>query len=366
MRHYFKVYTQNMQRARWIGLAGLVIAIVMTASTLLRPTREPVYRGRTLSSWLKQATEPAKHSKRVIEARAAICAIGPDQAVPVLIKLAGTKQTDRTFNDWLMEFIRSFDVNVSSTFESSDPATMARTGFEALGTNAAAAVPDLAKLVKQPDHSVTALQCLDAIGPPAADIICDALKSKDPQTRTLALWNLASATGVGDTFWTNVQPCIVDLDEQVRSAAIQVIGSQIRTPEKAVPLLSTVLHRNDTNDIANAANQLANFGTNAIAAFETLSNFAYQSPHSMAGFSSLRTMTAIAPERTLPLLSHRLHSVDPGLRAQALVLLVRDYPKPTEAIPAVEYAATDPEEFIVTRAEDFLSRMKATNSPSGK
>lgn len=355
-----------MQRARWIGIGLVVIAIVMTVTTLLRPRPEPVYRGRSVSSWLKQATEPAKRSKRVIEARGAICAIGPDEAIPVLVKLAGTKQTDRTFNDWLIEFARSFNINVTSAYESSDPGVMAMTGFEALGTNAAAAVPELAKLVKQPEHAVIALQCLAMIGPPARDVLCDALKSNDAQTRTMALWNLSSATGVSEAFWTNVQPCVTDTDFAVRSTAIQVVGSQTHAPEKAVPLLMSVLHRDDTNDIANAVNQLANFGTNAAAAFETLSNFTYESPHSLTGFSSLRTMTIIAPERTLPLLSRRLHSVDPGLRAQALVLLVRDYPKPTDAIPAVEYAATDPEEFIATRADEFLARVKATTTPSSQ
>lgn len=352
-----------MQRARWIGLAVVVIAIAITAATLLRPNPEPTYRGRSFSSWLKQATEPAKRSKRVIEARTAIRVIGPDQTIPILLKLAGRKQSDRTFNDWLLEFARSFDINVNSTLESSDPGVLATTGFSALGTNAAAAVPELAKLVERPDHSMIALQCLAAIGPPARDVIIDALKSGDVQARTMALLNLSTAVGVNDTFWTNVAPCMVDSSEQVRAAAIQVVGAQSRSPAKAVPLLISVLHRADTNDVASAANELSAFGTNAAAAFETLSNFAYQTPHSVIGFSSLRTMTQIAPERTLPLLSRRLHSVDAGLRAQALVLLVRDYPKPADAIPAVEYAATDPEEFIAARAEEFLDRNK-TKTPS--
>jgi hypothetical protein len=355
-----------MQRARWIGLGVIVIAIAMTASTLLRRKPEPEFRGRSLTSWLKQATEPAKRSKRVIEARNAINAIGADQAIPVLVQLAGTKQTDRSFNDWLMEFARSFNINLTPTLESSDPTILAMTGFEVLGTNAGAAVPALAKLVQKPDHSASALQCLAAIGEPARDVISDALKSDDPQTRVLALWSLTSATGVSDAFWTNVQSCVVDPQEQVRSTAIQVIGSQLRAPEKVVPLLMLVLRRNDTNEIANVANQLSNFGTNAAVAFGTLSNFAYEIPHSLAGFSSLRAMTVIAPDRTLPLLSHRLHSVDAGLRAQALILLVRDYPKPVDAIPAVEYAATDPEEFIATRAEEFLNRVKTTTTPSAR
>src|SRR3954471_8481378 len=114
-----------MQRARWIGFAVIVIAIAMTARSLLRPTSEPLYRGRTLSSWLKQATEPAKRSKRVAEARTAIKVIGPEQAIPVLVRLAGTKPTDRTLNEWLVEFVRSFDLNATSTYESSDPHVMA-------------------------------------------------------------------------------------------------------------------------------------------------------------------------------------------------------------------------------------------------
>src|SRR4051812_2042657 len=101
-----------MQRARWIGFGVIVIAIAMTAaSTLLRHKPEPEFRGRSLTSWLKQATEPAKRSKRVIEARNAINAIGADQAIPVLVELARTKQTDRSFNDWVMEFARSFNIN---------------------------------------------------------------------------------------------------------------------------------------------------------------------------------------------------------------------------------------------------------------
>ncbi|MGZ4963239.1 MAG: HEAT repeat domain-containing protein [Limisphaerales bacterium] len=345
-----------MRRAYWIGIA-LLIGVAITAAVLLRP-HEPEYQGRTLSSWLQQATEPARHVKKITEARMAIRAMDTQEVIPVLLRLAGATDRQRSFHSLLLDLARQFNIYVGPAYQSDEPGDMAIAGFQALGTNAASAVPTLAEIAKEPQHAMVAFRCLSCIGPPASTVICDALTNSDATIRSFAVSSLPDVVTNRADAVDLVRARLNDADPEVRTTAIQVLGTQLRAAATALPLLVDVVQRGNTNDATVAATQLGNFTTNAIPAFETLSNAAYQSPHSQLALASLRSMLQISPERTLPILSRRLHSVDPWTRAQALMLLIREYPTPGDVVPALEYAAQDPEEFIAIRAEDFLEGLK--------
>ncbi|MDB6056356.1 MAG: repeat protein [Verrucomicrobiales bacterium] len=345
-----------MRRTYWIGIAVLV-GVAIVAAVLFRE-REPEYQGRTLSSWLQQGTEPPRHVKKIAEAHAAIQAMGAEQVVPVLLRLVRSSDRQRSVRSLMLDLAHQFNIYIGPIYQSDDPSDMASAGFQALGTNAAFAVPALAEIANQPSHTMTAFRCLSHIGSPARQVITQALTNNDARIRSFAVSSLTEVVDQPDQAVNLVKDRLTDTDAEVRTSAIQVLGTRLRTEPNSLPLLIEVVRRGDTNDATVAATELANFTTNAISAFETLSNAAYQSPHTYLALTSLRSMLQIAPERTLPILSRRLHSIDPWLRSQSLMLLVREYPKPEDVIPAVEYAAQDPEEFIATRADGFLERFK--------
>jgi hypothetical protein len=349
---------------RWIAIS-VVIVIAIFAAFLLRPAPEPEYRGRSLSSWLRQATEPARHSKVLNEARAAIRAIGPAEVVPRLLRLAASRQKQRTLRDWMTELTRRFGVYAGPVFQSNEPQYMAVAGFQALGPDAAEAVPALADMCNEPDRSMVALQCLAAIGPAAKDAICAALTNRDMKVRAMAIWSTPAVVTNKATLFATITPSVNDSDPSVHAAVIEVVGAQASIPEKAVPWLTDIVRRADTNDAPLAAMHLQNFGTNGLIAFATLTNAVEEAPYSALAQASLRTLMQMAPDRVLPILTRHLHSIDPFIRSQALMLLIREYPNPTEVVPAVQYAAEDPEEIIATRAERFLERINPGPSAEG-
>jgi hypothetical protein len=348
-----------MRLARWIGI---VVVIAIIAAVFLWPKPEPSYQGRTLSSWLRQATEPARHTNAVVEARAAIRAIGPDRTVPVLLRLLKSNRKQTTLHDLLLDVGREFNVVTGPIWQSNDSSDMAAAGFEALGTNAVAAIPTLSQLANTPQHGTIALRCLAAIGPPARATVFQAFASPDGKTRSAAVWSVPQVVTNSGEIIVAVTNLLSDGETEVRDAAIHVIGNQTKSPQQALPLLLHIIQSGNTNDAPTAAMQIQNFGTNALVGFDTMSNAVHEAPYSFTALSCLRSMMVISPQRTLPILSNQLHSVDPGMRSRALMLLVREYPKPDDVTAAVEYAAQDPEEFIATRAERFLERTKGQSS----
>lgn len=347
-----------MRRARLLVFGVLIVGSICILNAM-RWKSEPSFRGRSLSSWLRQATEPARHTNKVVEARGAIRTIGAEKSLPVLLRLATADQPQRTVHDLLLDVARAFNFNVGPVYQSDDPGEMAVVGFQAFGTNAASAVPALTVISKEPKHATVALQCLASIGPPARAVFCAALTNSDPKIRCLVVTTLTDVVTNDAEALDMVQRRLADTDAEVRSTAIQVIGAKLRTQPASLPLLTQVVARGHPGDAAVAATEIGNFETNGIAAFETLSNAAYQSPHSQAALASLHSMLRLSPERTLPILTRRLHSIDPQLRNQALLLLIREYPNPQDTIPAIEYAAQDPEEIIAIRAERFLETIKS-------
>ncbi len=345
-----------MRRIYWIGIAFL-ICVAIGVAVLLRP-HEPESQGRNLSSWLQQGTEPVRHLKKLTEARMAIQAMGPQEVIPVLLRLVRASDRQRSFHSLLLDLAQQFNIYVGPVYQSDDPSDMAVAGFQALGTNAASAVPMLAEIAKEPQHAMVAFRCLSCIGPAASTVICHALTNSDATIRSFAVSSLTAVVTNRDEAVGLVRDRLNDTDTEVRTVAIQILGTQLRTEANALPLLVEVVQRGNTNDATIAATEIGNFTTNAISAFETLSNAASQSPRSQIASASLRAMLQISPERTLPILSRRLHSVDRWTRAQALIFLIRDYPTPGDVVPALEYAAQDPEEFIAIRAENFLERFK--------
>jgi hypothetical protein len=351
---------------RWLVIITVVVIAIFVAVSL-RPAPEPEYRGRSLSSWLRQATEPARHVKVLNEAHAAIRAIGPAKAIPQLLRLATSRRKQRTLRDWMVEVTRHIGAYAGPVFQSNEPQYMAIAGFQALGADAAAAVPALTQMCNDPDRNLVALECLAAIGPAAKDAVGTALTNRSPKVRAMAVWSMSAVITNKSALFAAITPTVNDSDLNVRAAVIEVVGAQVTMPEKAVPWLIAVVQRGDTNDAPLAAMHLQNFGTNGMLGFGTLTNAVEQSPYSPLAFASLRALMQMAPERVLPILTRHLHSIDPFIRNRALMLLVREYPNPDEVIPAVRYAAEDPEEIIATRAERFLERMPSqptSNSPT--
>ena len=315
---------------------GLVILVAVGVLIVLIRAGEPQYHERTLTSWLQQYWDSSlEETQRLAEAQNAVRAIGEKKALPKLLKFVETK--DDSVSLWMVDTGEKF--RISDKFgdrffrwrSAEDFWWLGERGFEIFGTNAASAAEKLEKLFnekfsdgeKQFMHILVIERCLESIGKPAEFVICRALTNSNPAIRQWAIDQLASVTEDVEVYIARIKPSLQDSSKIVRATAVDAIGLQITAPELAVPLLREALK--DSAVSANAANSLANFGTNALVAFSQLTNLVERENENVAN-AALKTLIIIAPDESLPILTN---------------CIARGKPKADGALKALVDAAPD-------------------------
>jgi len=230
-------------------------------------------------------------------------------------------------------------------------------GFEALETNCASAVPELMGLLEDTNHAFTALRCLVFIGKPAEESVCRALTNGSPKIRSFSTSQLASVTDELDVFLARLKGPLHDQDATVRFAAVQALGLQTQYPTEVIPLLINALDDPYNSVWSSAINSLARFGTNEGKAFEALSNLAATGSVRRASHA-LGALRAISPERALPMILSKLHSIEPLVRSAAAHAL-GEYEVATPGIvAALKGAAADSEPNVAGKAKQAMLRLR--------
>jgi HEAT repeat protein len=241
---------------------------------------------------------------------------------------------------------------------------LAEFGFAVFGTNAAAAVPALDRVLNGTNHdsAESALKCLAAIGPPAEAPVCRALTNANPEIRILATLGLADAVTNVHDFLTRLRDRLHDPDSFVRVAAVSSIGSQTNSPDEVISFLVLAFKEEDDFVASSAANKLVDFGTNACPVVGDLIKAA-RGERMVLAFAATRTLLTIAPDEALPIIASRCSSTDANWRLNALQLLY-DSPLTNGVIQSlIESAASDPDGNISQRAKEFLTDQYCQEQP---
>lgn len=339
-------------------------------------------------------------TQRLAEAQNAVRSIGAKKALPELLKLVEAK--DDPVSLWMIDTGEKF--RISNEFgdrflrwrSAEDFWWLGERGFEILGTNAAPAADELGKLFDENFsgeekymHTLVVERSLESIGKPAEPVICQALTNSNPAIRQWAIDQLASVTDDVVVYIARIKPFLKDSFDAVRRTTVDAIGIQTSAPELAVPLLVEALK--DSSVSVNAANALANFGTNALVAFPILTNLVENGNDGTAG-AALKTLIIIAPDESLPILTNciargkpatrgalealknvapekalpiileRFQSSDLGTRLFAFRLLCR-YPMTPTIESTIQAAAADPELEIARRAKEILTEQYEKEHP---
>ena len=205
------------KRGKILGF-GLLALIFGTVVVLAWWSRDPSYRGRTLTSWLQQIYDtPLSETQRLSEAQAAVRAIGAEKALPVLLKL--TEAQDGPIRSWVIEKQEKWRIRRLKLREAEDSQQLGIAGFEVLGTNCALAVPELTRLLEDTNHAFTAVRCLDHIGKPAEFALWRSITNPDPRVRAWGIPALAGATDDVDEYIARVKDSLNDPDGGVRGTA---------------------------------------------------------------------------------------------------------------------------------------------------
>jgi HEAT repeat protein len=305
-----------------IALGALVLALVAIAAM---HGREPRYRGRSLTSWLEQCSDtPLMETQRLAQAQDAVRAIGAQKALPTLLSLVRTR--DNPIRAWLAgrTFKRNLRHNPSKFhtrwFDCSSAIECQLegiAGFEVLGTNCGAAVGELSRLLDDKELAFVAVRCLDSIGKPAEQALCQCLTNADPQVREWSVTVLASATDDVEVYVGRIKPALYDAESSVRLAAVKAIGAQSKAPELALPVLISMLNDADDSVSSGAAGGLAGFGTNALSGYSALTNLAITGREGQIR-AALNALAAIDAFRALPILSNAVINGSPAIMGTAL------------------------------------------------
>ena len=293
--------------ARKLSLGFKVgLVLLLAGGFWLIQTREPRYQGRTLTSWLEQYWDSSlMETQQLAEAQSAVCSMDAKQVVLKLVKLVESE--DDPVSMWVIRTGDKFRISNQhgSRFirwhSAEDYWWLGERGFEILGTNAAPAAEALGQLLDKKERLLVIRRCLESIGKPTEPVICRALTNRDVRVRQWAIDELAAVTDDVEVYVARIKPFLQDSSVAVRATTVDAIGIQTTAPELAVPLLTEALK--DSSVSANAANGLANFGTNALVAISQLTNLV-QSENENIASAALRTLSVIAPDEALPILTH--------------------------------------------------------------
>jgi len=293
------------KRGKIVGLAlgALILGLVAVVAA---HGAEPRYRGRTLGSWLQQCSDtPLMETQRLAEAQEAVRAIGAQKALPMLLSLVETK--DDPVSTWMMEKTEKYRMRNLHWRSAIERQLEGIAGFEVLGTNCAAAVGELTKLLDDKELAFVAARCLENVGKSAERALCQCLTNGDWQVRLLSVSALASVTDDVEVYISRIKPRLSDVEPGVRFATVQAIAEQNEAPELAVPLLISVLRDGDDGVCAQATGGLAGFGTNASSAFPALTNLVATGRDGQRR-AALKALASLTPGEALPILSNAVVS----------------------------------------------------------
>ena len=146
-------------------------------------------------------------------------------------------------------------------------------GFEALGSNAVSAIPQLGKMLMNGDQDGghTAAFCLAVIGCESIPTLVEALTNSNYQVR----YNAAAALGSMESKAKDAIPSLLqalkDNHQLVRYSAARALGEIRMEPLIVVPALMAALDDQDETVMWNAAIALGEFGVKAKQAVPKLS-----------------------------------------------------------------------------------------------
>jgi hypothetical protein len=339
-----------------------IVILALVGVLLARHVRQPRYHGRSLTSWLQQCYDASLgETQGLVEAQEAMCAMRLDDTLPHLLRLVEAKEDP--VSSWVMATSKGLRLDSLKWRPAEDLQQLGIAGFEALGTNAAPAVGELARLLNDKELAFTAVRCLVYVGKPAEASVWQALTNGDWRVRHFATRQLAWVTEDDDAYFAHMKNSLNDPNASVRFAAVQEIGAQTDAADAAIPLLIKALDDRDDNVSSGAAKFLGDFGTNALKAFPVLSNAVVNGRSPARANQALRALVAIAPEEALPLVLETFRSPDPRTRSASLALLCK-YPVQTPAVQsAIHQAASDADPRVSRYAKRYITEQYEKEHP---
>jgi len=274
-------------RTLLIGTLGLILLGTALYSTR---TNEPSFQGKKLGALLTQIVD-ARNEQETLRAINQVQQIGTN-AIPFLLQLMRAK--DSKTKELVIRILSKqhiFDFRLENDIRKHLRAVLC---FEALGTNASAAIPALKGMLSNPETAHFLGVALIKIGPAGVDAVVSGLGSTNIAVRrecagilgspgiarfsTNWTWTLARMDALQAHGHIAIPPLLValnDSDELVRARAAIALGFLGQQPGVVLPALIQNLHEiNGWRVPASAAKAIGRFGSDAVSAIPELKKVA--------------------------------------------------------------------------------------------
>jgi HEAT repeat protein len=168
-------------------IIAAITGCLLAGALLFRATRdsEPVCEGKRLGEWVELLT--AGNGSKRAEAEVALRQMGTN-ALPHLVRMLRTRDSAFKENVRLVASLQTM-VNLRLS-RAADQRSRALAAFEALGSEARAAIPDLADLLNRGENPMDLGRALAAVGPDAVWPLTQALAHEDGEIRAAAAYGL--------------------------------------------------------------------------------------------------------------------------------------------------------------------------------
>ena len=255
----------GMKRRRILLLLALAVVATVAGFVLFSPRvpKEPVYEGKRLSEWIKEARGIADLGSKSLplqrqeSARKAINAIGANGLPWLMSEFTRSESKWRgAFNRWAARH-----PSIRLRFRGNQDRVMtASFGLGFLGTNAAAALPTLAPYLRDQELGYWASLAMGGAGELALPYLLPVLISTNRTERFRA------EAGLGSAVYHSVAaiPVVVQLTQhsnvQVRYAAFMALGNAKGRSDLLIPVYKEALSSSDPSTLLVAAYALEQKG----------------------------------------------------------------------------------------------------------
>ena len=263
---------------------------------------EPSYNGKALSEWMGEPDRDMRYN--------AIQQVGTN-AIPTFLAILSVKRGNvkRVVSKLKDKGLQDF-TNKEADLE--DLRRLAVDGFEALGTNAESAVPELTKVFSHHDETMfQTIRALIKVGPKGFLVLTNEMKNPDSSVRNNLILVLGEEGGNDPAMTRLLINALKDPDWSNRGNAAEFLTG--KDASLAIPALVSMLDDSDYYPRARAASALGSFGSAAKSAAPKL--------------FSVFTNVISGPDKTLAfdlgvsLLDFGLKKIDPQTAGKAFEFL---------------------------------------------
>ena len=248
------------------GLLVLATAAVLALVVLALPPREPVHRGKTLTSWLEQCTQPQGEGETLEQVRQrwasltnTLHSLGP-KALPFAVRWISEKPSPSLYDKiqyWAEQAMHG-RINLPSR---PDRSAYGLIIFQILGPKAAPAIAKLNPMLFNERTCGEAAMCLAAIGPAATSALTNGLESGSWRIR----YQTINALGQLGPVARGAAPALKRISRSGGPDAVPAVRALAEVEENSADLLPYLIEcLGDTNTAPGAAYALARLRSNGI------------------------------------------------------------------------------------------------------